>query len=76
MKKQHVFFLGCFSHSEYAGMFSVFYYQFNNRIPNIIRNRIVGDILGDIKATCNVWKKDIQNLSCVFIIWDSSIFFY
>ena len=44
------------SYSEYAGIFSVFYNQFNNGITNIIRNWVVGDILRDIKATYNVWK--------------------
>ena len=47
-------------------MFSAFYYQFNNSITNIIRNRIDGDILGNIKATHNVWKKGIQNLIFLF----------
>ena len=56
-------FFAYFSYIEYTGMFSVFYNQFNNRIINMIRNRIAGDILRNIKATYNVWKKDIQNLS-------------
>ena len=44
-------FFAYFSYSEYAGMFSVFYNQFNNGITNIIRNRVVGDIPRDIKAS-------------------------
>ena len=53
-------------------MISVFYYQVNNTITNIIRNRIIGDILRDT-VNYNVWKKGIQNLSCVFIIWNNSL---
>ena len=50
-------FVAYFSYSEYAGMFSVFYNQFNNGITNIIRNRVVGDILRDIKAITIFEKK-------------------
>ena len=59
-------FFAYFSYSEYAGMFSVFYNQFNNRIINIIRNRIVGDLLRNIKATYNVWKKRYSKLELCF----------
>ena len=78
MEKKPVFFsfFGYFSYSKYVGTFSVFYNKFNNRITNIIRKRVVGDILRDITATYNVWKKGIQNLSSVVIIWNNFIFFY
>ena len=53
-----LFFFVYFSYIEYTGMFSVFYNQFNNRITNIVRNRIVDDIFRAIKVTEKILKHE------------------